>query len=820
MRERLFGLVLLAASFAGTAQDSSPSLLPAGANSGYDEWGPVASPEGNALYFTRLGHPQNMGGDDAADIWATYRNPDGQWPRAVNVGAPLNSWQDERAVGIHASGRKLYLYRPGSHTLYYSRRQGRVWQPPMPITIDSFSLKGREARFAFSPDGETLLLTFSGKGSMGGRDIYACFATEEGRFSHPRPLGPPVSSSADEVGLWLAADGEALYFSSGRPGGYGGQDLYLARRLGRDWDNWSLPQNLGPNINTPEDDLFLSMPASGKPGYLLRRTEEGSWDIYEAELPDSLLPEPVVLLFGTIRDAASGEAVSQASTRLYELEGSTSAPSENISGYGGGFQAILPQGHDFSLSAELEGYFPVSEPVVLSGQGVEELDQDNGGLLASLGRDPAYVQRNEEIIELQLHLRKIDEELIRINEERKALRQELQSARVNNPDWSPPSGPELDALRHRYQQYQSAVQDTLTPKPYEEAEGGGAQELAGLKERYNRYVQYQKSQQKKSEEEAEAGEYLWAEAKGFEQLQQEVRQGLKENLAPKVEQELSASMLEEVKREVSASLADQERQQLELKEEKLRHSIRQSFGNPAGKPEGWAAKGAAVETEWEHQLRAGLQTAMEPEVREELRQELRDDIRAALANDIAYWAKKETQAEMQSQLNEKLQMQIEQERRKAITVPPGGDAVTPLEPAYAPENRYREVRQDILLFRAEPGAVAPLNTVVFEPNKPTLKPMAYAELGRVLEFLRHNGQLVVEIGVHTGGQLSHSNALSLSTQRAKAIVNYLIGHGIDESRISAKGYGKAFPLVKGDGPEAQRQNQRVEMRIISTGNNH
>ncbi len=819
MRELLFGLVLLVASFAVTAQDSSPSILPAEVNSGYDEWGPIASPDGKALYFTRLGHPQNMGDDDAADIWITYRNPNGQWPRAVNAGAPLNSRQDERVVGIHASGRKLYLYRPGGPTLYYSTRRGRVWQPPMPITIDSFSLQDRAARFAFSPDGKTLLLTFSGKGSMGGTDIYACFATEEGRFSSPRPLGPPANSSSDEVGLWLAADGEALYFSSNRPGGYGGQDLYLVRRLDSEWENWSLPQNLGPDINTPEDDLFLSMPASGTPVHLLRRSGEGSWDIYEAELPDSLLPQPVVLLTGTVRDAASGEAVSQASTRLYELRENAPAAPESIPGDEGGFQAILPQGHDFSLSAGLEGYFPISEPVVLSGKGLEELDQDDEGLLASLSRDPAYVQRNEEIMELQLHLREIDEELIRINEERKALRQKLQAARMSDPDWSPPSDPELDALRHRYQQYRSAARDTLIPEAYEEAESGAA-ELAGLKERYNRYVQYQKSQQKKAEEEAEAGDYLWAEARSFEQLQKEVRQGLKEALAPRVEQELSAGMLEEVKREVAASLDGQERQQLEVKEEDLRRSIRQSFGNPAGKPENWAAKGAAAETEWERQLKAGLRAAMEPEVREELRQALKEDIRAALANDVAYWAKKETQDGMQAQLNEKLQLQIEQERRKATAVPPGGDAVAPLEPAIAPEAQYREVQQDILLFRAEPGAVVPLNTVVFEPNKPTLKPVAYAELGQVLEFLRQNQQLVVEVGVHTGGQLSHSNALSLSTQRAKAIVNYLVGHGIDESRASARGYGKAFPVAEGNTPEAHRQNQRVEMRVISTVNNH
>lgn len=816
MRELAFGFIFLASTFVLAAQGRPPALLPVEVNSGYDEWGPVVSPDGRALYFTRFGHPQNMGDGDEADIWATFRPPGGQWPRAINAGAPLNSREDERVVGIHESGRRLYLYRPGAHLLLYSSRQGRVWQPPMPIVIDSFDLQNKEARFTFSPDGSVLLLTFAGRGSMGGRDIFACFAAGDNRFSPPRPLAPPANSSADEAGLWLAADGRTLYFSSNRPGGNGGHDLYFIRRLDEGWEKWTLPRNLGPGINTPEDDLFLSMPASGSPVYLLRTGEDGSANIYEAELPGSLLPQPVVLLTGTVRDAASGATVNQANTQLLPLGNNTPAAASAIPGQAGSFQFIVPFGQDFGLSAEMtNGYFPVSEPLALSGNKVEELDRDNALLQASLNRDPVYAQRNEEIVELQLHLRKIDEELIEAGERRKALQQKLAAARMENPDWASSSNPELDALGHRYRQYQPPAGDTIMPGAYEEVAEGDAQELKEMKELYNRYVEHQDRQQRKQE--AGGNDHLWDE-RSFEGMQQEVRQELKEGLAPGIEQELSAAMLEEVKREVGPALSEQERRQLELKEEQLHRDIRQSFGNPAGRAGNWAVKGPAVETEWERQLKAGLRTAMEPAVREELRRELKEDIRAALANDITYWAKKETQAEMQAELNEKLQLQIEQEKRKAVSSPSGGEAVAPLEPPAASEAGYREIQQDVLLLPAEPGMAAPLNTVVFEPNKPALKPVAYAELGRVLEFLRRNEQAVVEIGVHAGGQLSHSNALSLTTQRAKAVVNYLIGHGIDESRARPKGYGKAFPIAEGNSPEAQYQNQRVEMRVISSGN--
>ncbi|MCB9047859.1 MAG: OmpA family protein [Lewinellaceae bacterium] len=817
MKKLAFGFVLLAAAYTLSAQDGLPRILPAEVNSGYDEWGPVASPEGRALYFSRLGHPQNMGESDAADIWITYRYPNGQWPRAVNAGAPLNSRQDERVVGVHASGRRLYLYRPDIETLFYSDRHGRAWQRPMPIQIDSFSLKGKDARFAFHPDGTVLLLSFGGQGSMGGRDIYASFLKGDGHYSSPKPLNPPANSSADEVGLWLAADGETLYFSSNRTGGLGGQDFYVIRRLDEGWSKWTLPLNLGANVNSREDDLFLSMPASGFPVYLLRPTEEGTLSLYESELPDSLLPQPVVLLSGKIRDAASGETLSRAQPRLHTLEGGVHLATPDILSQDGDFQVILPHGRDFGLSAAMNGYFPVSEPLELSGQTLEELDRENAQLLVSLSRDPAYIQRNEEIISLQLHLRELDEELIQINQERAALRRKLLATRQEDPDWAPPSDPELDALRHRYRQYQeTTARDTILPDAYGETPAGNTGELRDMKERYDRYVQYQKKQQQTAMEAADGDNFLWDEGKSFERMEEEVRQNLKGGLAPKVEQELSASMLEAVKRDVAASLSSRERQQLELKEEELRRTIRQSFGNPAGGQESWTAKGSPAQTEWERQLKEDLKVAIEPKVREELRQELKDDIRAALANDITYWAKKETQAELQAEMNQKLQLQIEQEKRKALSAGAGADAVAPLQPTPATGTTYLEIQQDLLLVRAEPGMVIPLNTVVFETNKAELKPVAYKELRQVLEFLQQNEGLVVEIGVHSGSQLSHTNALSLTNQRANAIVRYLTEKGIEEARAIPKGYGKSFPIAEGNSLEAQRQNQRVEMRVIST----
>ena len=118
----------------------------------------------------------------------------------------------------------------------------------------------------------------------------------------------------------------------------------------------------------------------------------------------------------------------------------------------------------------------------------------------------------------------------------------------------------------------------------------------------------------------------------------------------------------------------------------------------------------------------------------------------------------------------------------------------------------------MLLVPAEIGMSTELKTVVFEANTTQLKPESYKELSRVLNFLQQNSQLIMEVGVHTGGQLSHTTAYNLSTRRAEQIVSYLILNGIDGSRLIAKGYGKSLPIADNNTIEGQKKNQRIESK--------
>lgn len=123
-------------------------------------------------------------------------------------------------------------------------------------------------------------------------------------------------------------------------------------------------------------------------------------------------------------------------------------------------------------------------------------------------------------------------------------------------------------------------------------------------------------------------------------------------------------------------------------------------------------------------------------------------------------------------------------------------------------------QKDILLTPIEVGASVRLNEIYFDFNKATLRPESFPELKRVLEFMDFNKTVVVEISGHTDDRGSDEYNLDLSARRAQSVVDYLIEHGVDKSRLEAQGYGESKPSVDNDTDENRQFNRRVEFTIL------
>ncbi len=107
-----------------------------------------------------------------------------------------------------------------------------------------------------------------------------------------------------------------------------------------------------------------------------------------------------------------------------------------------------------------------------------------------------------------------------------------------------------------------------------------------------------------------------------------------------------------------------------------------------------------------------------------------------------------------------------------------------------------------------------LEGVHFETNSAELTPASAAILDRVVETLKKHPKIRVEVAAHTDSRGSAAYNQALSERRAKSVMDYLVSHGVDASRLSAHGYGESQPVASNATPEGRAKNRRVELRIL------
>ena len=119
------------------------------------------------------------------------------------------------------------------------------------------------------------------------------------------------------------------------------------------------------------------------------------------------------------------------------------------------------------------------------------------------------------------------------------------------------------------------------------------------------------------------------------------------------------------------------------------------------------------------------------------------------------------------------------------------------------------------LLKLEKDAKLALKDINFESNSATLSDISFVELARVIELMKENPTLKVEIDAHTDDIGSDRYNLILSNKRAESVMSYLVSNDINEERFLAKGFGEKQPKVPNDSEENRAANRRVELRILS-----
>jgi outer membrane protein OmpA-like peptidoglycan-associated protein len=127
---------------------------------------------------------------------------------------------------------------------------------------------------------------------------------------------------------------------------------------------------------------------------------------------------------------------------------------------------------------------------------------------------------------------------------------------------------------------------------------------------------------------------------------------------------------------------------------------------------------------------------------------------------------------------------------------------------------YKEIHKDLYLVPIEVGQVIRLNNVFFDFDKWDLRPESFMELNRVVKLLVENPAIEIEMSAHTDSRGSDEYNITLSENRARSVMEYILAKGIAPTRITSQGYGETKPVVPNDTNENRQLNRRVEFKIL------
>ena len=340
-------------------------------NTPYAEHSPVISANDSMLLFTAR-RPDSKGANPEQeyydeDVYKSLKKSDGTWTEAINIGSPVNKKGHDATISLNAKADRLYIYRhkkDGGLFVTDLDTTGNRWKEPRSLG-KPFKSKYYEASICESADGKIKFFTSDRPGGFGGRDIYMLKVEDDSKddWGDPVNLGPIVNTPFDEDAPYFHPDNKTLYYSSNGPNSMGGFDIFVT-----EMDSsgiWLPPLNMGYPINTADDEIYFALSADGTNGYYSSGKEGGfgEKDIYNVVLPYFPFPKRfhVVELQGIVQDVETKDTL-QAVIRLVDSE--TNSVLDSV--YTGEMDSlqyyfVLEPEREYALEVSSQGYLPYTE---------------------------------------------------------------------------------------------------------------------------------------------------------------------------------------------------------------------------------------------------------------------------------------------------------------------------------------------------------------------------------------------------------------------------------------------------------------------------
>lgn len=312
-----------------------------------NEYFPFLTNQQDLLFYTRR---HSFVGDE--NLYYS-KKIDGKWSAGQSVANNFNTLRNEGMVTMTRDGVRMFFTSCGREEVMgtcdiqeaKAMQDSILWTRPLKGKANSESW---ESQASISCDGSTLFFSSNRPGGYGGTDIYVSIKQNDGSWGVAKNLGERINTKLDEEAPFITNDGKTLYFSSTGHLGLGDQDVFISR-MNAD-STWGHPTNLGPPINSAYRELGFFLSADGKNGYFSsnRREGFGYMDIYMFELSKQMESEPITLVEGFVKDSIT-KAPIQTILRLKNKRNIRT--DEN-----GRFFICLPANKDFKFHIFETGY--------------------------------------------------------------------------------------------------------------------------------------------------------------------------------------------------------------------------------------------------------------------------------------------------------------------------------------------------------------------------------------------------------------------------------------------------------------------------------
>lgn len=344
-------------------------------NTEFDEYWPSLTADENYFSITRKLNKRQGQSDFAKgiheDVFLSKR-AGGQWQTAENVGNSINTISNEGAQSISLDGRYMFFVACdrqsglGGCDIYYSIREGDHWSPAMNCGAPVNS-RHWDTSPSFSPTGDELYFASTRPGGQGKCDIWKCKVTVQAdgklKFSDPVNLGPTINTKEDELSPFIHADNQTLYYSSKGLKGLGDYDIFVAYKDGK--GGWTTPKNVGYPINTCKAETGFAVNAYGDKAYFSSDGQEKNWkgrEIYELTLAEGNAAPAKKMKFttGKILDAEKKQPI-QATIDVYGLKSNKTIFRSVSDKANGEFIACVPSDEEYGVNVSKKGYLFFSD---------------------------------------------------------------------------------------------------------------------------------------------------------------------------------------------------------------------------------------------------------------------------------------------------------------------------------------------------------------------------------------------------------------------------------------------------------------------------